>query len=200
LRQRHPGAAAFSEHALVGHLVILWPAAEILGSNLLQLLLRVHARGMRRARHRVDRLAAAARARPREILRGVAEGHLDFVPRHANKFRRHTMTVADRPGAVIADPGLNVEPAIRFDHEQAVEADRPGGVRADRNADAANLGSVAFAALRLALIPLEYVGALVQRLLDERTRGVLPHGLRPPRRSEHRLSNRCIDAANLDLV
>ena len=61
LRQRHAGAAALAEDALVGDLVILGLPAEILRRDLLQLLLRVHPRGVRRARHRVDGLAAAAR-------------------------------------------------------------------------------------------------------------------------------------------
>ena len=35
--------------------------------------------------------------------------------------------------------------------------------------------AVALAALRLALVPLEELGALVERLLDERAGDVLPH-------------------------
>ena len=68
LGQAHAGAATFPEHALAGDLVILGPPAQILRRDLLQLFHRVHACGMGRARHRVDGLAAAARARPRQIL------------------------------------------------------------------------------------------------------------------------------------
>ena len=47
----------------------------------------------------------------------------DLLPRHAEDLGRHAMAVADRPGSVIADPGLDVEAAIGLDHEQAVEPD-----------------------------------------------------------------------------
>src|SRR5579862_3547594 len=110
------------------------------------------------------------------------------------------MAVAHRAGAVVADPRLHVEQAIWLDHEQPVETDGPGAVRADRHADAADLRSVAFAAQDLALVPPEQLGALVERLLDERARDVLPHGFRTRRWSEERLASGRVDAANRHLI
>ena len=46
MRQGHARATAFAEDALVGHLVVLGLAAEIFRRDFLQLLLRVHPRGM----------------------------------------------------------------------------------------------------------------------------------------------------------
>ena len=60
--------------------------------------------------------------------------------------------------------------------------------------------AVALAALRLALVPLEQLGALVERLLDERARHVLPRRLRTGRRAELRLALRRVDAADRHLI
>ena len=88
VRERHAGAAALARHALVGHDVVFGLAAEILRGDLLQLLDRVGRRGMRRARHRVRRLAAARDAAPRQVLGRVAPGDVDFLPGHAHHLRR----------------------------------------------------------------------------------------------------------------
>ena len=68
LRQRHAGAAAFAEDALVGDLVVLGLAAEILAAICCSLSLASIADGVRRARHGVGGLAAAGRAGPRQVL------------------------------------------------------------------------------------------------------------------------------------
>ena len=106
LRQSHAGAAALAEDALVGDLVILGLAAEILGRDLLQLLLGVHRRRVRRARHRVRRLAAAGDAGPRQVLRRVAPGDVALLPRHAEHLGGHAVDVDHRLGAEVADAGL----------------------------------------------------------------------------------------------
>ena len=83
LRQSHAGATALAENTLVGDLVIRGSASKTLRRDFLELLRRVHPRRMRRARHGVDGLAAAAVAGPRQILRRVSPGDLALVPRHA---------------------------------------------------------------------------------------------------------------------
>ena len=174
LGQRHSGAAALPEDALVGHLVILGPPAEIFRRDLLQLLLRVHPRRVGRAGHRVNRLAAAAVARPRQILRRVAPGDHDLLPGHAEELGRHAVAVADRSGPVIADPRLDVEPAVRLDHESGrrTRPTRRCTCSPPRRRRAPSSRSACRSAL--ALVPPEQLGALVQRLLDERAGGVLP--------------------------
>ena len=92
-------------------------------------------------------------------------------------------TVEHRFGAEIADARLDRHAAVGLDHEQAVESHRAGRVGADGDADAAHLRSVALAAPRLPLVPPEQLGALVERLLQERARRVVP---RAPARSARR--------------
>ena len=75
------------------------------------------------------------------------------------------MDVHHRFGAEVADAGLCVQPAVRLDDDQTVESVRAGEERAHADADAAHLRSDALLALRLALVPTEELGALVERLL-----------------------------------
>ena len=75
-----PATAALAEHALVGDLVVVRTAAEVLRRDLLQLLLRVHRRRVSGARHRVRGLAAAGDAGPRQVLRRVAPDDLAPSP------------------------------------------------------------------------------------------------------------------------
>ena len=93
LRQSHAGAAAFAEDALVGDFVVLRFAAQILGRDLLQLLLGVHRDRMRRARHRVRGLAATGDAGPRQILRRVSPGDFALFPRHAQDLGGHAVDI-----------------------------------------------------------------------------------------------------------
>ena len=123
VRERHAGTAALARHALVGHDVVFGPAAEILRGDLLQLLDRIARRGVRGARHRVRRLAAARHAAPRQVLGRVAPGDLDLFPGHAHHFRGHSLAIRPRFGAKIADAGLDVHPAVRLDDKEPVEAD-----------------------------------------------------------------------------
>ena len=122
-RERHAGAAALARHALVGHDVVFGPAAEILRGDLLQLRDRIARRGMRSARHRMRRLAAARDAAPRQVLGRVTPRDVDLFPRHAHHFRRHTLAIRPRFGAKIADASLDGHPAVRLDDKESVEAD-----------------------------------------------------------------------------
>src|SRR5204863_2540847 len=121
-------------------------------------------------------------------------------PGHSEDLGRHAVAVADRSGTVIADSRLDVEPAVGLDHQKAVESDRPGAVGAHRDTDAADFRSVALAALQLAFVPPEHPGTLVERLLDECARDVLPDRVRASRWAERRLSHGCVDATHLYLV
>src|SRR5215831_18482221 len=82
LCERHARAAAFAENALVGHLVIFGFATEILGRDLLQLVLGVESHSIGRACMRVSGLATARWATPREISGSAAPGDLAFLPWH----------------------------------------------------------------------------------------------------------------------
>src|SRR3954451_7257708 len=84
------------------------------------------------------------------------------------------MDVEHRLGAEIADPRLDGHPSVRLDDQQAVEPDRPGGIGTETHADAAYLRSVLRTAAVLPRLPVEQLGALVERLLRERARDVLP--------------------------
>ena len=74
------------ETLAAGDLVRLRVAAVRLRGDLLQLLDRVGRRRVRRARHRVRRLAAGRDAGPRQVLRRVAEDDVALLPRHAEHF------------------------------------------------------------------------------------------------------------------
>src|SRR4029453_15099134 len=99
----------------------------------------------------------------------------------------------------VADTGLDVHPAIRLDDEQAVEADGARVLRADRDAAAAHFVALAHAASRFAFIPLEHLGALIKRLLDETTSGIGSIAACVSG-TELRLAGRRVDLADLDLV
>src|SRR5262249_45970168 len=147
----------------------------------------------------VRRLAAARDAAPRQVLGGVAPRDVDHVPRHADHLRRHALAV--RPGfsAKIADASLDGHAAVRLDDEQPIEADRTGAVRADRDATAAHLRSLALPAPTLALIPVEDLRSFVERLLDETAGRVGPLTARI-RRAESGFAGRRIDPPDLDLI
>ena len=150
-----------------------WPAcrprgaAHHLGGDLLRLGDGIRCRGVRGPRHRVRRLAAAGDARPRKVLRGVAPGEDDLVPRHAHHLGGDAVHVEADSVPRLPTPGLDVHLAVRLDDEQAVEADRPGDEAADRDADAAHLGAHALAdrALRSSQ---PKTSLPFQRFLDER--------------------------------
>src|SRR4030095_5822531 len=150
-------------------------------------------------RHRMRRLTAAGDAAPGQIPRRVAPGEHNFLPRHAHHLGGNTLTIGERLRPEVADAGLDVHPAIRLDDEEAVEADRARVVRADRDAAAAHFVALAHAASRFAFIPLEHLGALIKRLLDETTSGIRSIAACVSG-TELRLAGRRVDLADLDLV
>src|SRR6266516_1365642 len=127
---------------------------------------------MRRARVCMRLLAAARHAAPWQVLAGVATRQLDFLPRHADHFGRNPVAIAHRLRAEIADARLDVHPAVRLDDEQAVVSRRSGNEGARGHAVAADLRSLALAALHLPLVPLELLRAPIERFLDESARRV----------------------------
>ena len=123
----------------------------------------------------------------------------DLVPGHGQHVGRNARQIDTGMRAEVADARLHVEPPVGLNRHQAVEADRTCAVRAHRHTDAANLRPLTLAGACLALVPLEEVGAAIERLLDERARDVraAPVGAR---RSIRRLALWRIDAANRDLI
>ena len=76
--------------------------------------------------------------------------------------------------------------------------DGAAGVAADRYADAAHLRAVALAGVHFSLIPLELLGAAVERFLDERAGRILL--LAGHERSERRFALRGIHAPDGHLI
>ena len=68
-----------------------------------------------------------------------------LFPGHAEKFGNHAMHVGPGFRSQIADAGLDIDPAIGLDDEQAVKARGAAGVATDRYADAAHLRAVPLA-------------------------------------------------------
>src|SRR5436190_1905347 len=100
--------------------------------------------------------------------------------------------------AEIADARLHVELPVGTNRHQTVEPDRPCPVRTDGNADAADFRSAPRSSAGLAIVPLEQVGAPVERLGDERARDVTARARTG--RSVRRLSPRRVDSVDLNLV
>src|SRR2546428_2206792 len=82
------------------------------------------------------------------------------------------MAIAHRFRSEIADARLDVHAAVRLDDDEAAVPGRPGDDRARRHAVAANFRPLTLAALRLALVPPEYLRAAIERLLHERARRI----------------------------
>src|SRR6185503_2139262 len=143
LRQAHTSAAPLAEDALVGDLIVLRPAAEILGRNLLQPPPALGGNRMRRARHRMGGLAAARGAGPWQVLRRISPRDYDLFPWHAHHLRGHPVDIVYRFGAKIADAGLNIQLAVGFENKQPIEADCSARIATHRNTHAARHGSAA---------------------------------------------------------
>src|SRR5213592_1097925 len=145
------------------------------------------------------RLTPDRHAAPRQILRRVAPVDDDLVPRHREDVGGHAREIDHRVRAEIADARLDVQPAVRLNRHQTVVADRSGSVWADRDTDAADLRPVTLTGARLPLVPLEALGAAIERLLHEGARHVRALAV-GPRRAVQRLAFRRIDPANRDLI
>src|SRR6059036_3372379 len=100
--------------------------------------------------------------------------------------------------AEIPDARLHVQLPVGPNRHQAVETDRSRPVRTDGHADPPHLRSAPLSRARLSLVPLEQVGAAVERLGDERARGMATRA--GTRRSVRRFPSRRVDAVNLDLI
>src|ERR1035437_6518972 len=198
LRQSHAGASAVAKYALVGNIIILRLAAELIGCNLLEFLPGIHRGRIGSACHCVGRLASAGNTGERKVLRRVAPYNIALLPRHSENFGSRAMHVDHRFRSEVADSGLEVHTPIRLDNEETIEADRATDETTQRNPDAAHLRSDPFRRARDPLAPFELFCPAVEGFLEERARRVGSLALR--RRSERRFAFRTIDSADGDLV
>src|SRR6516165_1453766 len=133
------------------------------------------------------------------MVRGVTPRDVALLPGNVEHFGDDAMHVDDRVGAEVPDAGLDRQPAIGLDHEEAVEPDPAAEIPAHRDADAADLRSAPTLGAGLALLPLEELGTTVDGFLQERTGDVGPLAL-GARGTHLGLSSRSIDPTNRDLV
>src|SRR5262249_5155562 len=185
--------------ALVRKRVVFRLAAEILRGDLLKLLTRIDSAGEVRPGHRVRRLAAERHRRPGDVLRRAAPVDDHLVPRHRQRFGGDAREIDAGMRAEIADARLDVQLAVRTNRQQPVVANRAGAVRADGDADTTHLRSLTLSGARLPLLPLEQLGAAIDRLLDERAGGVAPAAA-GTRRTVERLAFGRIDPAYRQLI
>ena len=156
-----------ADHLLRSEVIVGGRAAEHLGGDVGQLRLGVHRRDIHGARLGRGGEAAGLVGVPGQAAAGVAALDDHIVPVVVEHVGRDPRGPRVGVGAEIADAGMDVQLAVRRDAHHAVEAVRAGGVIALADADAGHLGAVALAGLFLLLLPLEHLGALVQRLLLE---------------------------------
>src|SRR4030095_12187995 len=81
----------------------------------------------------------------------------------------------------VADTRLHVQLPVGTDGHDGIPSDRARPMRADGDADAANLGTAALAAARLACFPAEDLDAFVERFFDARARHMRAHPVRTGR-------------------
>src|SRR6266568_8813346 len=198
LCQSHAGATALAKYALVGNIVILWLAAELLGCNLLEFLPGIHRCRVGSACHRVSRLAAAGDAGEREVFGRVAPCNVALLPRYSENFGSRAMYVDDRLCSQVADSGLEVHTAIRLDNEETIESDRAANITAERYADAAHLCADPLRRARDPLTPFELLCPAVEGFPEERACRIRPLAFHF--RPEWRLALRTIDSADGHLV
>ena len=184
-RKAHARAAALAGDAQVGHLIIVRLPAQRLGRHFLEPLHAFKAHRVRRPRHGVHRLAAAGVAGVRKMLRRVAPDNVAGIPGHVEHLGGCAMHVDHRFGSQVADARLNLHAALRSDDDQPVEAGAAAVEDSQRYAHAAHLGANLLGLARHPLVPLELLGALVQRLLQEaachvRALALLDSGVRTP--------------------
>ncbi len=173
LRKAQARAAAFAGDAQVGDLVIVRLPAQLLRRHFFQPLHALQAHRVRRARHRVRGLAAARGAgvrkdastcRPRQCRRHPTARPEPQPPRDAHRSPlrfpdcRCPTGICTRPSGVIT-----------------ISPSKPSAATVEvreRNAHAAHLRAHPLGLARHALVPLELLGAQVQRLLQEAARHV----------------------------
>src|SRR5262249_13825916 len=108
--------------APVADVVDLRRAAELLRSNLLKLALCIQCGCIVGPRMRVRRLAPILLRAPRERVCGVAPDDLVVLPGRPEHLSRGARGIHDRVRSEIADSLMNVDSAVRLDHEQSIEA------------------------------------------------------------------------------
>src|SRR5271167_3436680 len=155
LRQSHASASTLTEYALVGDIVSLRLAAELLRRDFLELLLGVHRGRVRRACHCVGCLAAAGNASERKVVRRVAPCNVALLPRNSQNLGACTVNVDHRFRPQVADSRLEGYSAIGLDDQKPVESDCAADVTAQRYADAANFRAHPFRTARNPLAPFE---------------------------------------------
>src|SRR5687768_13283683 len=148
---------------------------------------------------RVNRLAAARDAAPRQVLRRIAPRHVRLLPRDRDHFGGNALAVDHRLGAEVADASLDIQMAVRLDDEQSVESDGAADESADRHADAAYFAANALPVVRFAHVPAELDRALVERFLQETARRVRAVAA-SIRRPEFRLAFRRVDLSDFHLI
>ena len=143
LRKGQPAARiAATIHALAADLVVARRAAQIARRNLLQLLARVHGRGMTRAGHGVHGLTAGRVAAPGQVLARCCPtmtSHFSQGMSSTSAATRMTSITECVPRLPIPDWMYSLPSGLM--REQRVEADRAAHIRADRHADATRLRS-----------------------------------------------------------
>ena len=107
------------------------------------------------------------------MLAGVAPDDLHLLPRDVEHLGGDARQIEQRMRAEIADAALDVQLAVRPDRHQRR---RGRSIRElcvpDGDADAANLDPAALPGRACAFVPVEELGAPVERLLHERARHV----------------------------
>src|SRR5438552_4123812 len=112
-------------------------------------------------------LAADRKTGPRKKFPRIAPDNFYLFPGHGQHIGRNSRQVHDRMSSQIAYPGLDVEFSVRPDRHDSVVADRARSVRSHGNSDAADFRTLTLARSRLALRPLEALGAAVERFFHK---------------------------------
>ncbi len=170
LRDRRVGQMfprmGFCENLLAVDLVVVGLAAQIVSSDLLDLLQRVHGRDIVRAGHGERGVAAELPDVPRQMLARVAALDDAVLPIVLEGFGGNACRARVRERSQIADAGMNMELAVQRDANETVEPAESGRVVRLAYAHARDLGTLALAAARQSLLPVEARRALVQGIVE----------------------------------
>src|SRR5207244_7674947 len=108
--------------------------------------------------------AADRKTRPGQKLSRIAPDHFHSLPRHGQNVCGDSRQVHHRVGSEIADSGLHIELPVGPDRHDSVVADGARPVRSHSDSDTPDFRTATLTRLRLALSPLESLGATVERL------------------------------------
>ena len=112
-------------------------------------------------------LAAGLAGTPREVAGGVAPHHLAVVPVHAEHVSGRAAGVGDGVRAQVADALVDVEPAVRPDHQQPVHPPASADEGTDADAYPDRLGAAPCRAQLCPLLPAEHLGSQIEGLGGE---------------------------------